>query len=345
MTSQAQVDGQAAARLRRLLFGAGITQAISVVAALRIPDLLTDGPRSCAELAAATGAHEPTLYRVLRLLAGEGVLVQEEQGHFGLTAVGNLLRSGCVGSQRSSAIMKGSPWEWAAWGAFASTVQDGRTAFWHAHGTGLFDYLDGNPAAAAVFQDMMTGLTSAKCDAILRAYDFSGVGTFADVGGGHGALMARVLSAYPGMQGLLFDLPSVAEGAVAQLQAAGVADRCRSIGGSFFDSVPGGADLYSLVSVLLNWEDRQAEDILRACHAAMRGRGRLLVVDWLIPPGGGPHPSKHLDLQMLVLFGGRQRTQPEYASLLANAGFAVSNVVETAAGFSIIEAAPQAGSD
>jgi len=339
-TRTAQVDRQAAGRLQRLLFGAGITQAISAVAALGIPDLLMDGPRSCAELAAATRTHEPTLYRVLRVLAGEGVLAQDERDDFGLTSVGNLLRSDCVGSQRASAIMKGSPWEWAAWGVFRSSVEDGQTAFRHAHGLALFDYLHGHPDAAAIFNDMMTGLTSAKCDAILRAYDFSGVGTYADVGGGHGVLMARALAAYPGMHGILFDLPSVAEGARPRLQAAGVADRCRVVGGSFLEAVPIGGDLYSLVSVLLNWEDGQAETILRACHAAMQGRGRLIVVDWLVPPGSDPHPSKYLDLQMLVLFGGRQRTEPQFADLLTRSGFKVSRVIGTPAGFSIIEAAP-----
>lgn len=341
-TPTAQSDGQAGARLRHLLFGAGITQAISVVAALGIADLLTDGPRSCADLAVATHTHEPTLYRVLRVLAGEGVLVQDERDYFGLTAIGNLLRSDSVGSQRSSAIMKGSPWEWAAWGAFPRSVEDGEVAFRHAHGVSLFDYLDGHLDAAAIFNDMMTGLTSAKCDAILRSYDFSGVGTFADVGGGHGVLIARALAAYPGMHGILFDLPSVVGGAGQQLEAAGVADRCRVVGGSFLEAVPSGADLYALVSVLLNWDDEQAEVILRVCHAAMQGQGRLIALDWLVPPGGEPHPSKYLDLQMLVLFGGRQRTEPEFTELLTRSGFEVSRVVGTPAGFSIIEAAPRA---
>lgn len=338
--SQPHADMQAAARLRQMLFGAGLTQAISVIAELGIPDILERGPLSCAELAAILGMHEATLFRVLRLLAGEGVLTQDDQERFGLTTIGNLLRTDCVGSQRSSAIMKGSAWEWAAWGSLRDSVRDGRTAFSHAHGTGLFDYLDHNPIAAAIFQNMMTGLTSAKCDPLLDAYDFSEVGTYADVGGGQGVLMARVLAAYPEMRGIVFDLPSVVGEARRRLDLAGVADRCSLVGGSFFDSVPRNADLYSLHSVLLNWGDQDAERILRACRKAMQARGRLIVIDWIMPSGSGPHPSKNLDLQMLTLFGGRQRTSHEWTGLLTRSGFTLSRVIDTAAGFSVIEATP-----
>jgi hypothetical protein len=335
------VDPQATGRLRHLLFGAEILQAISVVASLGVPDLLAAGPRSYTELAEATGTHAQSLLRVLRVLAAEGVLTQDENDCFGLTPVGNLLRTGVTGSQRASAIMKGSPYEWAAWGAFRRSVDDGGAAFRHAHGIGLFQYLDGHPDAAEVFNDMMTGITGAKCGAILGSYDFSWAGTYADVGGGHGILMARVLAAHPGMKGILFDLPSVADAAREQLDSAGVSDRCQFVGGSFLESVPPGADLYSLVSVLLNWTDQDAQRILHACHAAMRGNGRLLVVDWLVPPGGEPHPSKYVDLQMLALFGGRQRTEQEHRVLLSESGFEVTRVTETRSGFSLIEAVPR----
>lgn len=270
------VDPQANARLRHLLFGAEILQAISVVASSVF--------RTCwpTDLGATRSWPRPPgrtrrPSSVFRVLAAEGVLTQEENDCFGLTPVGNLLRTGVTGSQRASAIMKGSPYEWAAWGAFRRSVDDGGAAFRHAHGIGLFQYLDGHPDAAEAFNDMMTGITGAKCGAILGSYDFSWAGTYADVGGGHGILMARVLAAHPGMKTILFDLPSVADAAREQLDGAGVSDRCRVVGGSLLETVPPGADLYSLVSVLLNWTDQDAQRILRACHAAMRGNGRLLV--------------------------------------------------------------------
>jgi O-methyltransferase domain len=329
-----------AASMVDLLSGAWTTSALAVVARLGIADLLADGPKSAPELAAATGTHGPTLHRVLRALASVGVFVEGDDGRFAMTPLAESLRSGVPGSLRYRAILGGTSFERAAWTDFQHSLETGEPAFDHVFGVGFYDYLDQHPEGAAVFNEMMTGLTSHRSDAILRNCDFSAIETLVDIGGGHGTLMARALAAHPRMQGVILDMPKVVDGALAELNAAGVADRCRLVGGDFFKAVPEGGDAYLLVTVLQNWDDDNVVAILRCCRAAMGNESRLIVVEWMIPPGNDPHYGKLLDLRMLVIFGGRERTEHEFRELFSAAGFELVGSREVAGAGSIIEGAP-----
>jgi O-methyltransferase domain/Dimerisation domain len=329
-----------AAALAQMIRGAVLTQLVYVVVKLGVPELLREGPRPADALAAATGADPGTLYRLLRALASLGILVEDDRRRFALAPAGELLRDGVPGSLRGSALFYGEPWCWQAFGCLFESAHSGTTPFLHVHGAGFFDYLARHADAAEAFHEHMLALTGQDAAAITAAYDFGSLGRIVDVGGGHGALLAAILRAHPEAQGVLFDRPSVVEGAREFLGAEGLADRCDLVGGSFFDDVPAGADAYLLKDVLHDWEDEPAVAILRACRSAAGSAARLLVVERLLPPGAAPAPGKLTDVIMLVLTGGRERTETEYRSLLAAGGFALTRVVPTGSPMSVLEARP-----
>jgi hypothetical protein len=331
-------DRSTAAALRRLIVGYRLSLALHVAAKLGLADLLEDGPRSVEELARAAGAHPPSLYRVLRLLASEGVFAETDPRRFELTPLAAPLRRDAPDSLRARAIFDGEEWNWRAWGQLLHSATTGEPAFERAHGTGFFEYLAEHPAAANGFNALMAEQTAPWARAVVEAYDFSGVGTLVDVGGGYGALLAAVLAAHPPMRGVLYDRPHVVAGARPRLEAAGVADRCEIAGGDFFAAVPAGGDIYLLKHILHDWDDDRCAAILRNCRRAMPGGGRLLVVEALLPPGNEPSYGKYLDLAMLVLLTGRERSEEEYARLLEAAGFALSRVIPTRSEVSVLEA-------
>jgi hypothetical protein len=325
-----------AERLRELLAGYWVSQALSAAAELGLADLLAGGPRAAADLAADAAADADAVRRLLRALASVGVFAEDGGGRFALTPTADLLRAGVPGSQRDAARMRGG-WQYRAWGELLACVRSGRPAFERLFGAPVFHYLAARPAEAAVFDGAMVGVHGRETDAMLAAYDFAGVGTLADVGGGNGSLLTAVLRRYPGMRGVLFDLPGVAARAAEEVRRAGLADRCRAVGGSFLDAVPEGADAYLLRHVLHDWDDGRAAAVLRNVRAALPPGGRVLVVETVIPPGNGPSFGKLLDLNMLVLFGGRERTEAEFRRLFAAAGLEVTGVVPTAAGVDVVE--------
>jgi hypothetical protein len=329
-----------AAVLGRMIGGGVLTQLVYVAVKLGVPELLREGPRPADALAAATGAEPRTLYRLLRALASLGVLIEDDRRRFALAPAGELLRDGVPGSLRGSALFHGEPWCWQAFGGLLGGVQSGTTPFLHVHGAGFFDYLARHADAAEAFHEHMLALTGQDAAALTAAYDFGGLGRVVDVGGGHGALLAAILHAHPGTRGVLFDRPSVVEGAREFLGMEGVADRCELVGGSFFDSVPVGADAYLLKDVLHDWEDEPAIAILRACRSAMGSVARLLVMERVIPPGTAPAAGTLTDVVMLVLTGGRERTEVEYRALLEAGGFALGRIVPTGSSLSVLEARP-----
>jgi hypothetical protein len=202
-------------------------------------------------------------------------------------------------------------------------------------------YREANPESNALFNAAMSAQSALRNAHVLKAYDFSGITTLVDVGGGQGVLLAGIVAAYPGMQGILFDQPHVVAGADEVLAAMQVADRCRTVSGDFFQDVPRGGDAYLLSKIIHDWSDASATTILRACHRAMDGRGRLLLIEYVVPPGNHPHPAKTMDLQMLVMLdGGRERTAEEFRTLLADAGFTLTRIVPAEDGNSVIEAKP-----
>ncbi len=320
----------------QMIFGKWVAMALSVAAQLRVADSLATGPKSVADLAAETGAHAPSLYRVLRALASVGVFAEGADGRFGQTPLSEVLRSDVPGSMRAVADYCGADWSWRPWGKLLDTVRTGRTAFDEVFGEQAFEYLARHPAESAVFNEGMTGFSMQESPAVAEAYDFSPFGTIVDVGGGHGHLLCTILKKHPGPKGIVFDSPHVAEGATPRIAAAGLAGRCRAEGGDFFASVPAG-DAYVMKHIIHDWPDDKAMAILRNCRAAAKPGAKLVLVEMVIPPGNGPSPGKLLDLEMLVIASGKERTEGEYADLLAGAGWKLAGITPTKSPTSVIE--------
>jgi hypothetical protein len=331
----------AAATMLEMIWGIHISRAVYVAAELGIADLLAAGPMTAAQLAQATRAHEPSLYRVLRLLASLGVLAEDGQRGFGLTVLGERLRTGVPASMRAWAMLVESLGGVRAFEPIIETVRTGKPGVDLAHGMPVFDLVAARPELAPGFQAAMSERTAAFAPSVATGCDFSPMRIVADIGGGKGTLLAAILQAQPHLRGILFDVPAVAAGAAAVLRAAGVEDRCQIMAGDFFDGVPGGADGYILANVLHDWDDDRSVQILTACRHAMAGHGRVLIVERLIP--GDPAdalPVLLSDLNMLVFTGGQERTNTEYGQLLAAAGLSLTNVQPVAAPYGVIEGYP-----
>ena len=314
--------------------GYQVTQAIHVAAVLGIADLLADGPRSSDDLAAATGAHAPSLHRVLRALASIGVLREDDDGRFTLTEIGRCLRSDAPDPVGGWAAYVGGHAHFAAWGNLLHAVRTGESAFRSVHGADVWDYRARHPEDGARFDRAMTDNTRRTNRRLLEAYDFGPLHLVVDVGGGHGALLGALLSAHPQMRGVLFDLPHVVAGAAVD------AARCEVVGGSFFDAVPPGADGYVLKAILHDWEDEDAVHILRACRSAAPAHAALLVVERDLGAANESPDAKFSDLNMMVGPGGRERTYDDFAALFGAGGFALRRAVPTGMGFSVFEGRP-----
>jgi len=323
--------------LQNMILGKWVSQAVSVAAKLGIADSLKEGPRSCDELARMNQVDSPSLYRLLRALASMGVFTEVADGRFALTPVAEFLRSDVQGSLRAVAMMSGEDWTWRPWGDLYGSVKTGERAFDQIFGMPPFDYLAENPGAAFIFDQSMTGWSMQNSLAVAAAYDFSGIGTLMDVGGGHGYLLATILKANPSQQGILFETPEVAEGAQDRFDSEGLSDRCRVVAGNFLDAIPEKADACILKSVIHDWDDPQATSILQNCRQAVGPGGRVLLAEMVIPPGNDPHFGKLLDLEMLVLAGGRERTEAQFRDLLAGAGLRLTRIVPTASPTCVIE--------
>jgi hypothetical protein len=268
--------------------GKFVTQALAAAAELDVAEQLVDRPRTSDEIAGAMGVHAPSLYRLMRALAAVGVLTEDDGDRFALTAAGQLLRSDAPGSFRAMAILLGRRWHHTAWASLAHSVRTSESAFIKVYGVPHFEWLQANPEEGAIFNEAMTSLTSVAADVVTQAYDFSGIAKVADVGGGHGLFLSKILKANPGTNGILFDLPQVAEGARKLFADAGLSARCEVLCGDFFASVPAGCDAYVLKHVLHDWDDPRCETILTRCRDAMAPGGRVLVVEMVVPPPGSP---------------------------------------------------------
>jgi hypothetical protein len=323
----------------QMVFGKAVTQAVSVVARFRLADLMATGPKTAGELATAANLNAPHLYRILRALAGLGVL-RAEGDRFALTPVGEFLRSDVPGSMRAIATYVCDPWSWKPWGDLAGCVKTGEPAFERAFGEGVFDYLGKHPDEGATFNEGMTGFSQQASAAVLKAYDFAPFNTIIDVGGGHGALLCAILKANTKARGVVFDAPQVVAGAPEAIEATGLTDRCRAEGGDFFKAVPSGGDLYVLKHIVHDWNDANATQILKCVRAAIPATGKLALVELVVPPGFVPHFAHVLDLEMMVVCDGKERTEEEYRTLLTGAGFKLSRVVPTEGPHSLVEATP-----
>lgn len=323
----------------RMVGGYQVSQAIHVAAVLGIADLLGEGPRSAEELAEATGTHAGSLYRLLRALAGVGIFA-EVNGRFELTPLGACLQTDVPGSVGAWATFIGREYHWTSWGHLLGSIRTGEPAFPQLYGTTAWEYRTNHPEENDIFDAAMTSLSAGVVDAVVRSYDFSSIGVLIDVGGGVGSLLITILLANPGLRGILFDQPHVAASAEARLQHAGLADRCKIVGGSFFESIPTGADAYLLKSIVHDWDDAAVIAILHRCREAIVDNGKLLVVEPVIRAGNEPDPAKFSDLNMLVMLGGRERTAEDFERLYAEARFELTRIVPTGSGFSVIEGVP-----
>ena len=322
-----------AAALLRLVNGHQAARAIQVAAELGIADELADGPRGVDELAAATGTYEPSLYRLLRALAALGVLHEDDGRRFGLTELGEHLRSDDPHSVAGWAAFAGSPSVWAAWGALDHSVRTGENAFTHVHGEDVWAYRASRPDESARFDRAMASLTGRATAAVLEVEDFSRFSLIVDIGGGNGTLLAQILERNPEARGILFDQPHVLAGVTPP-------ERCEVVGGNFFEAVPEGGDAYVLKAIIHDWEDPESVAILRRVREATAPEGRVFLLESRL---GGPNElpaAKLSDLNMLVNPGGRERTIEEYEALFEQAGFRLVGEKATPSGQSVIEAAP-----
>jgi hypothetical protein len=310
-------------------------QAIHAAAKLRIPDLLASGPKTISALAAESGAHSPTLERLLRVMTGFKIFACTPDGRFQNTPLSESLRSDCPGSRRDSAMFLPANFLWRPLGELYESVRTGEPAFQRIFGQTFFEYLDAHPDDATVFNAVMTQGVAWTSPALLAAYDFSRFERVVDVGGGEGALLRDILVATPGLQGVLFDLPEVVARASDILTGA-IFPRCQIVGGNFFNSVPEGADAYVLKGVLHDWPDEDAARILRNTRRAIRPDGTLLLIEGVVDLGS--RPVGPMELLMLVI-GGRERTQAEFQSLLAATGFSLARIIPTGTS-SLIECRP-----
>ncbi len=316
-----------------------VSAVVYAAAKLGIADHLATGPRSAVELAGTTRTHAPSLHRLMRTLAGLGILTERDAQRFALTPLGEALQTGAPGSARATLMAFCGPAFWRSWEEIPYSLETGKTGFEKACGMPLFEYLAQHPEEASYFSEAMVGFHGAETPAVAAAYDFSGV-TVVDVGGATGNMLAAILVLHAGSRGVLFDRPHVVRDASALLKARGVEERVSIEAGDFFERVPAGGDVYLLSHIIHDWSEEQCLTILGHCRKVIKPDGRLLIVETVLPTGDTPHQGKVQDMVMLVIPGGQERTEAEYASLLGKAGFRLSRVVPTESVVSVVEAVP-----
>lgn len=314
--------------------------AVSAVAKLNIADHLESGPKSTTELASLVGAHEDSLYRVMRALAGVGIFHEGKDRTFSNTPHSEVLRSDAPRSLRNLAAFMLDPWQYRSVGAIVETVKNGLPGVKNVFGMGLFEYLEAHPEEGALFNRGMTDMSTDDAPAVVGAYDFSGFGHIVDVAGGVGLLLGGILESAPTLRGTLFDVPTVIEQARSDGHLKSFEGRCELTSGSFFDGLPPGADAYIMKHIIHDWSDEHATTILKNCRSVLAPKGKLLVVDRVLGPPNEPDPKKVFDLGMMLEPGGRERTEAEFHGLFAASGFRVTKIVPTAGPLSIIEGEP-----
>lgn len=324
-------------KLLELLSGKWVTAALSAAAELGVADALYDQPLTAAALAARLSCDEPALTRLLRVLCGEGLLELTAQRQYRLTELGQELRTGRM---RELARFVGSPFMWDPWTQLAAGIRDpARSAFERTHGRPLFEHLDRDAEAAALYHRAVDAFTRRQARALCEAFDFTGLGCVVDVGGGLGTVLTELTVRQPNLRCVLYDRASVVEQA-RKLFAAN--PRIESESGDFFDSVPGPADAYVIKHVLHNWDDEHAARILRLCAEQLTAAGHVLIVESLRLPGNVRDATALMDLEMLVLCGGgHERSKPEFRKLLQHAGLSLLATRTLTAGVRLLIAAPR----
>lgn len=320
----------------QLSTGVWTAQALWAAASLDVADHLAKGPRTRDELATATGTLAGPLYRVLRALASLGVFAERPDGRFENTPPSEMLRSDVPGSVRDYVVFLGQQWHVASYGEILHSLRTGRPSAERVLGKPIWEFFAIDAEQSRIFNAGMTGIIADTAQAVRDAYDFRGIRTLVDVGGGHGTLLGTVLAANPELRGVLFDLPHVVAGAASTLDKLGMRARVTITGGDFFKEVPRG-DAYIMSHIIHDWDDERSIAILRTIHRAAEPGARLLLAETVVPPLNEPSFAKLLDLEMLVLPGGVERTEPEYRNLLAAGGFRLTRILPTRSFNNVIE--------
>jgi hypothetical protein len=322
-------QAQDAQQLMQLASGMGFTAALQPIVRMGVPDILANGPLPVSEIAAKTSSNADALYRVMRLLASVGVFAELPGKVFALTPQSELLRTDVPGSMRNMVLWVSNRFHFHVWSEMAHSVQTGLPAVEKVTGKQCFDAIFSDPEVGFDFNSAMTGFSRQTAPLLLEAYDFSGIETLMDVAGGHGAILCEVLSKYPTMKGILFDLPNVIQEATCHICSLKLDDRCQTVGGDFFQGIPAGADAYYMQHILHDWADEPALKILDNVRRALEGKndGRLIIVESVVKEDSAPTPAKWLDLEMLLMPGGRERTEKEWRHLFARANFEITRIL------------------
>jgi hypothetical protein len=331
--------------LQILLTGHMAPHVIYTATRLGLPALLAGGTTGTAELATATGTHAQSLARLLRALASIGIVTEPAAGDFRLTPMGTLLLPEAENSLNATVLLNFNEEAWRSWTALEHSIRTGEPSFEHIYETQAFPYFASQPGLMEIFNRAMAERTRQAAIAVVANYDFSRYNTIVDVGGNDGTLLAGILNTNLGAKGVLFDTADGIAQAPEALARAGVDDRCQIVAGDFFESVPEGGDLYTLKSVIHDWDDERSIAILKSCRAAIPDNGVLLVVEPVMPDVADDTltiPTVVSDINMLVYTGGVERTVSEFAALLTAAGFTLTNVIGplNSNDYRIVEARP-----
>ncbi len=329
-----------AALIMQIAGGYMMSAALHVITRLGVADHLTNGPLAVTELAARTQSHPDALYRVLRPLIATGIFSENSPRTIALSAPSELLRSDHPNSVRDMILWVDSPFHFEVWADLEQSVRTGTPAVERLYGKACFEVFESKPEVAQTFNAGMTALSAKLAAAILEAFDFAGIDTLMDVAGGHGQVLCEILRAHPNMKGILLDVASVIEGAKCRVCDLNLDKRCQTVVGDFFREIPAGADAYFLQHIIHDWPDEKALVILGNCRRALQGRrsGKLLVVDSVLTERPSPQFANLLDLEMLLMPGGRERTEKDFRALFARAGFEITRILPMKASDSIIEA-------
>jgi hypothetical protein len=333
-----QQQEQTAQYVFQLATGYIVSTALQVAMQLRIADRIADGPRSTAELAHECGGCEDALYRVLRALASVGVFEEVAVRRFGLNPAAAMLRSDAPGSLYDMVRWISDPFHLRVYADVMHSVKTGETAVNKAVGMEVFDYFAQNPELSRVFNNAMTSFSAMVVPAALEAYDFSGIRVLVDVAGGHGGLLTGVLDRHPAMRGILCDLDHVIAGAKKRIASIGLQGRVDCVTTDIFAAVPEGGDAYLMKHIIHDWDDARAGLILRNIRKVLPKNGRVILLEAVVAPGNAPDFGKILDLEMLLLPGGRERTADEFRALFAANGFELTRIVPTKSPLAVIEA-------
>ncbi len=327
------------AQFMQLLFGRMVSFTTSAVAELGVADHMGPTPTSVEDLAVSTQSHAPSLYRALRMLASVGVFEEPEPRRFVLTSIGQMLRRDAPNSMRDMAIMFSDPWIIDGYRHMVHCLRTGGDGVTQAYGKHTFELFPEIPDQAERFHRAMTNLSTIAGRALVEAYDFSRFHRIADVGGGHGIILASILRAAPALQGVLYDLPEVLAGATPSGNLAGVEDRVVQQAGSFFDAVPAGCDAFIMKHIIHDWDDERCIRILSLMRAQLPTQGRVFLFEMMVPEGGQPSPAKMIDIEMLVATcGGKERTESEFRQLFQAAGLTLESITPTKSPMCLLEA-------